>query len=104
MKKNGNGEKEILWIVRYENGDIGCLYGTRQAAEEYAQREAEKKGTGYFIIRDRTIRTERRNRKYNTLPEPDSSREGKPYILDILSIACMAGKDNAGFRRVRIRI
>ena len=50
MKKNGNGEKEILWIVRYENGDIGCLYGTRQAAEEYAQREEEKKGTGYFII------------------------------------------------------
>lgn len=50
MKKNGNGEKEILWIVRYENGDIGCLYGTRQEAEEYAQREAEKKGTGYFII------------------------------------------------------
>ena len=42
----------------------------------------------------------------NTIPspEPDSSREGKPYILDILSIACMAGKDNAGFRRVRIRI
>ena len=50
MKKNGNEEKEILWIVRYEHGDIGCLYGTRQAAEEYAQREAEKKGTGYFII------------------------------------------------------
>ena len=29
MKKNGNEEKEILWIVRYENGDIGCLYGDK---------------------------------------------------------------------------
>ena len=43
-------EAPILWIIRYENGDIGCLYGTRQEAETYAEREAEKKGTRYRIV------------------------------------------------------
>ena len=46
-------EEPILWIIRYDNGDIGCLYGARQEAEEYAAREAEKKGTGYRIVWDR---------------------------------------------------
>lgn len=43
-------EEPILWIVRYENGDIGCLYGSRQEAEEYATKEAEKKGSDYVIV------------------------------------------------------
>lgn len=43
-------EEPILWIIRYDNGDIGCLYGSRQEAEEYAAGEAEKKGTGYRIV------------------------------------------------------
>lgn len=43
-------EEPILWVVRYDNGDIGCLYGSQQEVEEYAAREAEKKGTGYRIV------------------------------------------------------
>lgn len=43
-------EEPILWIIRYDNGDIGCLYGARQEAEEYAAREAEKKGSDYVIV------------------------------------------------------
>lgn len=43
-------EEPILWIVRYESGDIGCLYGSRQEAEEYATKEAEKKGSDYVIV------------------------------------------------------
>ena len=43
-------EEPILWIIRYDNGDIGCLYGARQDAEEYAAREAEKKGSDYVIV------------------------------------------------------
>ena len=43
-------EEPILWIIRYDNGDIGCLYGAQQEVEEYAAREAEKKGTGYRIV------------------------------------------------------
>lgn len=46
MKREG----EIVWIIRYDNGNIGCFYGTRQDAEAYATREAKKKGTGYYII------------------------------------------------------
>ena len=43
-------EEPILWVIRYDNGDIGCLYGARQEAEEYAAREAEKKGSDYVIV------------------------------------------------------
>ena len=43
-------EEPIVWIVRYENGDIGCLYGTRQEAESYAEQEAKKKNTRYYIV------------------------------------------------------
>ena len=43
-------EEPILWIIRYDNGDIGCLYGSLQEAEEYAAGEAEKKGTEYRIV------------------------------------------------------
>lgn len=43
-------KEPILWIIRYDNGDIECLYGSRQEAEEYAAGEAEKKGTGYRIV------------------------------------------------------
>lgn len=43
-------EEPILWIIRYDNGDIGCLYGSLQEAEAYAEQEAEKKGTGYRIV------------------------------------------------------
>lgn len=43
-------EEPILWIIRYDNGDIGFLYGARQEAEEYAAREAEKKGSDYVIV------------------------------------------------------
>ncbi|GLG06162.1 hypothetical protein Selli1_33360 [Sellimonas catena] len=34
-------EEPILWVIRYDNGDIGCLY---------AAREAEKKGSDYVIV------------------------------------------------------
>lgn len=43
-------EEPILWVIRYDNGDIGCLYGSLQEAEAYAEQEAEKKGTGYRIV------------------------------------------------------
>ena len=43
-------EEPILWIIRYDNVDIGCLYGSRQESEEYAAREAEKKGSDYVIV------------------------------------------------------
>ena len=43
-------EEEIVWIIRYDNGNIGCFYGTKQDAEAYATREAEKKETGYYIV------------------------------------------------------
>lgn len=43
-------EEEIVWIIRYDNGDMGCFYGTRQDADDYAASEAEKKGTGYYLV------------------------------------------------------
>lgn len=43
-------EEESVWIIRYDNRDIGCFYGTKQDAEAYAAREAEKKGTGYYLV------------------------------------------------------
>lgn len=48
--EKSKSKEQILWIIRYDNGDIGCLYGSRQEAEAYAEKEAEKKGTGYRIV------------------------------------------------------
>jgi len=46
MERKNSEEKESLWIVRYENGEMGCLFGTKREAEEYA----EQKGGKYIIV------------------------------------------------------
>ena len=74
MKKNGNGEKEILWIVRYENGDIGCLYGTRQALRSTHKREAEKKGPDISL--SEIGQSEQKEEIGNTIPSRSPTAQG----------------------------